>query len=120
MKIVGIGGGTGLPIVLRGLLETSQRLNKEVEITAIVTTADDGGSTGRLRKSFGIPAVGDMRNCLVALAGASTPLTGLMEHRFPAASEMMNGHAFGNLFLTALMQQTGSLGSAVDVASELI
>src|ERR1700741_4219377 len=64
LKIVGIGGGTGLPVLLRGL-----RRMKEVEVSAIVSVADNGGSSGRLRQSFAMPAVGDLRNCLVALSG---------------------------------------------------
>src|SRR5580658_2502282 len=77
LRIVGIGGGTGLPVVLRGLAAKTH-----VDLSAIVTVADNGGSSGRLRESFGGPAVGDLRNCLVALSGQRSTLGDLFLHCF--------------------------------------
>lgn len=96
-KIVVVGGGTGLSTLLRGIKEHSSN------ITAVVTVADDGGSSGRLREELGIPAVGDIRNCIVALAD-SEPLMGqLLQYRFPGEGEGdLGGHTVGNLLLAAM------------------
>jgi hypothetical protein len=101
-RIVAIGGGTGLSTLLRGLKEHSSN------ITAVVTVADDGGSSGRLREELGIPAVGDIRNCIVALAD-SEPLMGeLLQYRFPVeVSANLSGHAMGNLLLAAMTSVQG-------------
>jgi len=101
-RIVAIGGGTGLSTLLRGLKEHSSN------ITAVVTVADDGGSSGRLRAELGIPAVGDIRNCIVALAD-SEPLMGeLLQYRFPVeVSANLSGHAMGNLLLAAMTAVQG-------------
>ena len=107
MNIVSIGGGTGLSTLLRGLK------NLDAGITAIVTVADDGGSTGRIRKDFDIPAPGDIRACLVALADAESTVGKLFAYRFDKAGSELTGHSFGNLFITALTQVTGSFEQAV-------
>lgn len=107
LNIVTIGGGTGLSTVLRGLKQFN------VGITAIVTVADDGGSTGRIRKDFDIPAPGDIRNCIVALADAESTVGKLFQYRFDKEGSELEGHSFGNLFITALTQVTGSFEHAV-------
>lgn len=100
-KIVAIGGGTGLSTLLRGLKRHTGNL------TAIVTVADDGGSSGRLRQSLGLPPPGDIRNCLAALSDDEDLLTQLFQYRFLQGEEL-NGHSFGNLFIAALAGVTGS------------
>jgi uncharacterized cofD-like protein len=95
-RIVAIGGGTGLAVLLRGLKEHTANL------TAVVSVADDGGSTGRLREQLGIPAVGDIRNCLVALAETETAMGELLQYRFGADDGSLEGHAAGNLLITAM------------------
>lgn len=95
-RIVAIGGGTGLSTLLRGLKEHTGNL------TAIVSVADDGGSTGRLRQQLGIPAVGDIRNCLVALAETETAMAELLQYRFGTDDGSLAGHAVGNLLITAM------------------
>jgi len=99
-KIVAIGGGHGLSHLILGLKEYTSN------ITAIVTVADSGGSSGRLREEFKIVAPGDIRNCLVALADAPALMGELFQFRFPKDSQLQ-GHNFGNLFLTAMVQVTG-------------
>ncbi len=99
-KIVAIGGGTGLSTLLRGLKQYS------ANITAIVTVADDGGSSGRLREEIGVLPPGDIRNCMAALADEEKLLTELFQYRFQAG-EGLTGHSFGNLFLTAMTAITG-------------
>ena len=112
-KIVVIGGGTGLAMLLRGLKEYTSN------ITAIVTVADDGGSSGRLRKEFDVLPPGDIRNCLVALADAE-PLVGkLFQFRFEEGTELA-GHNFGNLFITALSQVTGDFDAAIKESSKVL
>ncbi len=107
LKIVTIGGGTGLSTLLRGIkLEP-------VAITAIVTAGDDGGSSGRLRTEFNVPAPGDIRNCLVALADSETLLGDLFQYRFDAEGSSLDGHSFGNLFITALAKVSGSFEQAI-------
>jgi len=106
-RIVVIGGGHGLANLLRGLKEYSHR------ITAIVTVADDGGSSGRLRKSLGILPPGDIRNCLAAMSNDEAMLTQLFQYRFPSGSSGLDGHSFGNLFISALSEITGSFEEAV-------
>src|SRR5580658_3676123 len=99
LRIVGIGGGTGLPVVLRGLVTETL-----VDVSAIVAVTDNGGSSGRLRESFGVPAVGDLRNCLVALSGQGSMLGELFLHRFSTGDadghSDMDGHSLGNLIVT--------------------
>jgi len=105
-RIVVIGGGTGLSALLRGLkLHTSN-------LTAIVTVADDGGSSGELRKNMGVLPPGDIRNCLAALSNDETLLTQIFQYRFSSATGL-NGHTLGNLLITALTDLTGSFEEAV-------
>ena len=111
--IVAIGGGTGLSTLLSGLKRYSSNL------TAIVTVADDGGSSGVLRREFGIQPPGDIRNCLAALSTEEPLLTRLFQYRFRAGSGL-EGHSFGNLFLTALTAITGSLESAITASSRVL
>ncbi len=110
-KIVVIGGGTGSFTLLQGLK------NYTNTITALVNMADDGGSTGKLRDELGVLPPGDVRQCLVALS-ASPKVRDLFNYRFEGGS--MDGHAFGNLFLTALEKMTGNFAEAVELASEVL
>lgn len=112
-KIVVIGGGTGLSVLLTGLKEYSSN------ITAIVTVADDGGSSGRLRQQFDILPPGDIRNCLVALADAPALMRDLFQFRFDASSEL-SGHSFGNLFITAMTRLTGDFEKAIKETSRVL
>lgn len=112
-KIVAIGGGTGLSTLLRGLKEYS------ANITAIVTVADDGGSSGRLRREIGVLPPGDIRNCLAALADEEKLLTELFQYRF-RAGDGLTGHSFGNLFLTVMSEITGDLERAIAASSQVL
>ncbi len=105
-RVVTIGGGHGLATLLRGLKTYTRNL------TAIVTVADDGGSSGRLRETFGILPPGDIRNCLAALSNDEQMLTQLFRYRFSGAGEL-DGHSLGNLFITALAEITGSFEEAI-------
>ncbi len=109
-KIVAIGGGTGLSTILEGLKEYTSN------ITAIVTVADEGGSSGRIREEFGILPPGDIRNCLVSLAEAPQMMRDLFQYRFKEGNGI-KGHSFGNLFITAMTQITGSFKDAVKESS---
>ena len=112
-KIVVVGGGTGLSTLLRGLKVYS------ANITAIVTVADDGGSSGRLRQEFGVLPPGDIRNCLAALADQEKLLTELFQYRFKTGNGLV-GHSFGNLFLTAMSEITGDLERAIAASSQVL
>ena len=112
-KIVVIGGGTGLSNLLRGMKQYSSN------ITAIVTVADDGGSSGRLRREMGVLPPGDIRNCLSALADEEKLLTELFQYRFEAGSGLA-GHSFGNLFLTVMNEITGDLEQAIAASSKVL
>ncbi len=112
-KIVVLGGGTGLSNLLRGLKVYS------ANITAIVTVADDGGSSGRLRREIGVLPPGDIRNCLAALADEEKLLTELFQYRFEAGDGLV-GHSFGNLFLTAMSEVTGDLEQAIAASSKVL
>ncbi len=105
-RVVAIGGGHGISSLLRGLKEHTRN------ITAVVTVADDGGSSGRLRESLGILPPGDIRNCLAALSNDEALLTQLFQYRFSGTPELV-GHSFGNLFITALTDLTGSFEEAI-------
>lgn len=105
IRVVAIGGGTGLPATLRALKPYTSN------ITAVVTVADDGGSSGRLRRDLGVLPPGDLRNNIAALADDESLMTRLFQHRFETGD--LGGHAFGNLFITALASVTGSLESAL-------
>ncbi len=112
-KIVVVGGGTGLSTLLTGLKHTTSN------ITAIVTVADDGRSSGRLREEFGVLPPGDIRNCLVALADSEDLLGALFQFRFKEGNEL-RGHNFGNLFITALSQVTGDFARAIRESSKVL
>jgi len=113
-KIVALGGGTGLSTLLRGLKEYSSN------ITAIVTVADDGGSSGRLRREIGVLPPGDIRNCVAALADDEEKLlSDLFQYRFESG-DGLSGHSFGNLFLTAMTKITGDLESAIAASAKVL
>jgi len=111
-KVVTIGGGTGSFMLLSGLKKYP------IELSAIVSMADDGGSTGVLRDELGVLPPGDVRQCLVALSDSSEMLRELMTYRFTEGG--LGGHSFGNLFLSALEKITGSFGTAVQEAAEIL
>ncbi len=112
-KIVAIGGGTGLSTLLRGLKEYT------TNIAAIVTVADDGGSSGRLRRELGVLPPGDFRNCIVALADAEPLMTKLFQYRFSEGSGL-DGHSFGNLFIVAMSGITGNFEQAIRESSRVL
>ena len=112
-RVVAIGGGTGLSVLLRGLKEHSHRL------TAIVTVADDGGSSGRLRQEMGILPPGDIRNTLVAMADTEPLLERLFQYRF-TRGEGLTGHSFGNLFIAAMSDITGDFQEAIRQFSRVL
>lgn len=115
-KVVVIGGGTGQATLLRGL-----KLLNNIHLTAIVTVADDGGSTGRLRRAFHIPAMGDIRNVMISMAESETMLSRLMDYRFEGAPENeMYGHNLGNLILTALTDRSGNFMEAITAISKVL
>jgi uncharacterized cofD-like protein len=115
LNVVAIGGGTGLATLLRGL-----KTRPEFDITAIVTVADDGGSTGRIRREFDIPAPGDIRNCIVALAEEESTVAHLFNYRFDKDGSELHGHSFGNLYITAMTQVTGSFEQAVIESADVL
>lgn len=112
-KVVAIGGGTGLSTLLRGLKAHTPHL------TAIVTVADDGGSSGRLRRELGVLPPGDFRNCIAALADDEALITQLFQYRFGQGNGL-NGHSLGNLFITALAGVTGSFERAILEAGRVL
>jgi uncharacterized cofD-like protein len=112
-KVVAIGGGTGLSALLRGLKEYTS------DITAIVTVADDGGSSGRLRRELGLLPPGDFRNCIAALADAEPLTTQLFQYRFGGGLEL-DGHCFGNLFIAAMAGVTGDFERAILESSRVL
>jgi len=112
-KITVIGGGSGLPNLLRGLKYYTSN------ITAVVTVADDGGSSGRLRNELGILPPGDIRNCLVALADSEDVMQQLMDYRFESDGQL-DGHSFGNIFIAALAGIGGDFYRGVEIAGELL
>lgn len=112
-KVVAIGGGTGLSMLLRGIKKYTNN------ITAVVTVGDDGGSSGRLREDMGILPPGDIRNCIAALADDDNLITELFQYRFKKG-EGLEGHSFGNLFLTALCAITGNMVKAVKESSNVL
>jgi uncharacterized cofD-like protein len=121
LRVVAIGGGTGLSALLEGLKHYtySESGRPRLDITAIVTVTDDGGSSGRLRREFDVLPPGDIRNCMVALSEDSALLSRLFQHRFEHGRGL-KGHSFGNLFLTALTQIMGDFPDAVRVSSEVL
>jgi uncharacterized cofD-like protein len=130
LRVVAIGGGTGLSTLLKGLKRYAHIPEGSVfsgvargmpllDITAIVTVSDDGGSSGRLRREFDVLPPGDIRNCMVALAEDEDLLTQLFQFRF-TSGQGLKGHSFGNLFLAALAQITGDFQRAIQVSSEVL
>jgi uncharacterized cofD-like protein len=124
-RVVAIGGGTGLSMLLRGLKHFVARRRQESErhpisdLAAIVTVTDDGGSSGRLRREYRVLPPGDIRNCMVALSQDEALLGRLFQYRFHAGRGL-RGHSFGNLFLTALSHVTGDFAEAVRVSGEVL
>ncbi len=112
-RIVAIGGGTGLSVLLRGLKTYTTNL------TAVITVADDGGSSGRLRKELGVIPPGDFRNCLVAMSDTETLLTDLFQYRFDQGNGL-KGHSFGNLFIVAMTEVTESFERALYESSRVL
>ncbi|WP_019880312.1 gluconeogenesis factor YvcK family protein [Succinispira mobilis] len=108
-----IGGGTGLSVLLRGIKQITNNC------TAVVTSADDGGSSGRLRQEFGIIPPGDCRNCLIALADTEPLMEKLMQYRFKGENQLA-GHNFGNLFITAMHDIVGDMEGALSATSEIL
>jgi len=125
VRIVALGGGTGLSTVLRGLKEhVARRRQGHVrlpisDLAAVVTVTDDGGSSGRLRREYRVLPPGDIRNCMVALSKDEQLLGQLFQYRFPAGRGLA-GHSFGNLFLTALTNVTGDFPEAVRVSGQVL
>src|SRR5262245_14225576 len=133
IRILSIGGGTGLSSLLQGLkyyarpemrmaatdVPHSFLSGLRLEITAVVTVSDDGGSSGRLRREFDVLPPGDIRNCMVALSEDEALLSRLFQYRFAGAGSL-RGHSFGNLFLTAMSHLTGDFGQAVKLSSEVL
>ena len=125
IRIVALGGGTGLSTVLRGLKEyVASRKNESIprpisDLVAVVTVTDDGGSSGRLRREYRVLPPGDIRNCMVALSKDEHLLGKLFQYRFPLGGGL-SGHSFGNLFLTALTNVTGDFPEAVRVSSRVL
>jgi len=125
-RVVALGGGTGLPLVLQSLKAALfppgwswVPARDRDRLTAIVTTADDGGSSGRLRQAYGVLPPGDIRNCLLALADCDSTMAGIFNFRFSGNGDL-GGHSLGNLILTALTQLERDFSDAVDRGSELL
>jgi uncharacterized cofD-like protein len=129
LRVVAIGGGTGLSTLLRGLkhrvphnaglLEVPVRTPVIADLSAVVTVTDDGGSSGRLRRDFNMLPPGDLRNCMVALSEDERLISRLFRHRFQKGGDL-EGHNFGNLFIAALTDMTGDFGQAIRMAAEIL
>jgi uncharacterized cofD-like protein len=126
LRVVAIGGGTGLSTLLRGLRRYVTASNQDAsragliaDLAAVVTVTDDGGSSGRLRKDFNMLPPGDLRNCMVALSEQEDLLTQLFAHRF-RKGVALRGHNFGNLFVAALTEITGDFALAIQLASKIL
>ena len=125
MRVVAIGGGTGLSTLLRGLREyvttagPSAKPGLISDLAAVVTVTDDGGSSGRLRQGFNMLPPGDLRNCMVALSEEEDLLARLFAHRF-RGGDSLKGHNFGNLFVAALTEITGDFAHAIQLASKIL
>jgi uncharacterized cofD-like protein len=129
LRVVAIGGGTGLSTLLRGLklrvphgaglLEVPARSPLIADLSAVVTVTDDGGSSGRLRRDFNMLPPGDLRNCMVALSEDEGLISRLFRHRFNKGGEL-DGHNLGNLFIAALTDMTGDFGQAIKLAAEIL
>jgi len=129
LRVVAIGGGTGLSTLLRGLklrVPHAAGLRRQpavqpliADLTAVVTVTDDGGSSGRLRRNFNMLPPGDLRNCMVALSEDEQIISRLFRYRFPEGGEL-GGHNFGNLFIAALTGMTGDFAQAVRLSAEIL
>ena len=129
MRVVALGGGTGLSTLLRGLkqrvphaaglLSVPAKAPLIADLSAVVTVTDDGGSSGRLRRDFNMLPPGDLRNCMVALSEDEGLIAQLFRHRF-SKGEDLSGHNFGNLFIAALTEMTGDFGQAIKLAAEIL
>jgi uncharacterized cofD-like protein len=125
MRVVAIGGGTGLSTLLRGLRRHVVQAGESgapgdiSDLAAVVTVTDDGGSSGRLRKDFNMLPPGDLRNCMVALSEEEDLLAQLFNHRF-RAGDALQGHNFGNLFVAALTEITGDFALAIELSSKIL
>jgi uncharacterized cofD-like protein len=129
LRVVAIGGGTGLSALLRGLkqrvphaaglLSVPSRAPLIADLTAVVTVTDDGGSSGRLRRDFNMLPPGDLRNCMVALSEDEHLIARLFRHRFSKGGAL-GGHSFGNLFIAALTEMTGDFAQAIRLAAEIL
>ena len=128
LRVVAMGGGTGLSALLRGLKQFTpahghaaqpKGTERIAELSAVVTVSDDGGSSGRLRKELNMPPPGDIRSCIVALSEDEALLSRLFQHRFQGGSGL-DGHSFGNLFLAALTSVAGDFTDAVRQSSEIL
>jgi uncharacterized cofD-like protein len=129
LRVVAIGGGTGLSTLLRGLkvrvphgtglLAQTASAPHIADLTAVVTVTDDGGSSGRLRRDFNMLPPGDLRNCMVALSEDERLISRLFRHRFQSAGEL-GGHNFGNLFIAALTEMTGDFAQAIKLSAEIL
>jgi uncharacterized cofD-like protein len=126
MRVVAIGGGTGLSTLLRGLRrhviassQSGDTAGQIADLAAVVTVTDDGGSSGRLRKDFNMLPPGDLRNCMVALSEEEALLARLFNHRF-RAGDALQGHSFGNLFVAALTEITGDFAQAIQLSSKIL
>jgi uncharacterized cofD-like protein len=123
-RVVALGGGTGLPVVLEGLKRYlfpghPTPCTERSRLSAIVTVADDGGSSGRLRHAYGVLPPGDIRNCLLALADRGSTLSALFNYRFEGSDEV-SGHSLGNLILTALSHMEQDFSKAIERGSEIL
>lgn len=112
LRVVAVGGGTGMPVLIKALLDIVPRID------VVVTVADDGGSSGRLRQQLHVPPPGDSRNCLVAMGNGSM-MGRLFQYRFPGG-EGLQSHALGNLIITALIEMTGDFSQALKAAGDLL
>src|SRR5271168_5112279 len=130
IRVVAIGGGTGLSTLLRGLRRYVASPHQSPEdcesapclisdLAAVVTVTDDGGSSGRLRRGFNMLPPGDLRNCMVALSEDEHLISRLFRHRF-TAGEGLEGHSFGNLFVAALAEITGDFAQAIKLSSQVL
>jgi uncharacterized cofD-like protein len=130
LRVVAMGGGTGLSTLLRGLkhyVQSPSSTQSECDVypclishlAAVVTVSDDGGSSGRLRKDFNMLAPGDLRNCMVALSEDEHLIARLFSHRFRSGAGL-EGHSFGNLFVAALSEMTGDFAQAIRLAAEIL
>lgn len=115
-KVCVVGGGTGQSVILKGLKKI-----KDLELSAIVTVSDDGGSTGKLRSEFNMPGMGDIRNVMVSLSPENSLLPQILDYRFDSLdSKSLGGHSLGNLILTALTQKTGNFMEAIASISDIL